>query len=181
MEKRGLVLKSLRKKKGQVLVETVVYTLIGLTIMGILLGVVTPKLKKINDNLHITNTMDFTMLPIHQNIVAVQANVGEERHITVIIKKGELVIDSQANEIVYTLRGTTFKKSQPGVIVPQGDIDILTQEANGKYDISLILNYSSSNITFNGKDENKLLTASSTGYEIQIQNKGNNQINLELL
>ena len=172
----------IKRGKAQVWVETVVYTLIGLTIMGLLLGVVVPRIQQLTDRLTINDALENTMASLEQNLIEVQSNPNEERYWPWVMKKGELVIDGINDTIIYTLRGTKFKASEPGVLVKErGNIYRLTQSVSGKYDVSLILDYSFANLTFNGKDDVKKFSSASTTYQIQIQNLGNNQINFQLL
>ena len=46
------------RKKGQIWIETVLYTLIGLSLIGLVLAFVTPKINEARDNLVIEQTKD---------------------------------------------------------------------------------------------------------------------------
>ena len=48
----------MKEKKAQVWVETVIYTLIGLTVIGILLGFSKPKIDSMKDKIIIEQTID---------------------------------------------------------------------------------------------------------------------------
>ena len=57
-----------REKRAQVWVETVIYTLIGLVIMGLLIGVTTPKIKEMNDKIILGQTKDYVMNVLDQKM-----------------------------------------------------------------------------------------------------------------
>jgi len=65
-------------KSGQAWVETVIYTLIGLSIIGIVLGVATPKIKELTDKAIIDQTIS-AMNDLDNKIVAVQVAAGNSR------------------------------------------------------------------------------------------------------
>lgn len=169
----------INQKRAQVWVETVIYTLIGLVIMGMLIGVTTPKIKQMNDKIILGQTTDYIMNVLDQKIIEIRSSPGNERLLNLRIKKGELLIDGVNNLIWFKLIDTNYKASEVGISVSHGNMIQLTEENNGKYTINLILNYSYLNLTFNGQDITKTITASPTDYQIQLQNKGNNQINIE--
>lgn len=168
-------------KKAQVWVETVIYTLIGLVIMGLLIGVTTPKIKQMNDNIILGQTTDYVMNVLDQKIIEIRSSPGNERLLNLRIKKGELLIDGENNLIWFKLIDTPLKASEVGVPIPRGNMVQLTElNANEKYTINLILNYSSMgiNLTIDGKDIKKIFTASPMDYKIQLQSNSNNQINI---
>ena len=161
-----------KSKTAQVWIETVVYTLIGLAIIGTILAVVTPKIVQMNDKLTITQTID-SMNRLNEQIREALSAVGSQREILLNVKKGEYFIDAPGDRIYYYLKGTGYMYSQPNVSITQGDIKVLTTEKPGKkYDISLMLNYSAYNITYNGEDKNRTLTSAPTAYRMIIVNQG---------
>jgi hypothetical protein len=171
MERRG--------KGAQIWVETVIYTLIGLVIMGLLIGVTTPKIKQMNDKLILGQTMDYVMNVLDQKIIEIRSSPGNERLINLRIKKGELLMDGENNLIWFKILESNYKASEIGLPIARGNMVQLTEENNGKYTINLILNYSSLfNLTVDGKDIKKTYTTSPMDYQVQIQNLGNNQINI---
>lgn len=160
------------EKRGQVWVETVVYTLIGLAIIGSILAIVTPRITNMNDKLILTQTIG-SMNRLNEQLRDALSAAGSQREIQLAVKKGEYFIDSPNDKIYYYLKNTGYLYSQPNVSIKQGDIFILTTEKqNKKYDISLMLNYSAYNITYSDKDINKTLTSAPTAYRLLILNKG---------
>lgn len=170
------------EKRAQVWIETVIYTLIGLVILGLLIGVTTPKIKQMSDKLILGQTTDYVMNVLDQKIIEIRGSPENERLLNLRIKKGELLIDGVNNLIWFKITDSNYKASEVGVPVYQGNILQLTEEKNGKYTINLILNYSNYlNLTFNGQDIKKTFTTSPTDYQIQLQSKANNQINIKEL
>jgi len=176
---------SMKSKKSQVWVETVVYTLIGLTIIGIVVGVATPRIKEVTDNAIIEQTIS-ALTELNQKIIGTQSAIGSSRAVSFKIKKGEIFIDSVKDQIIFTLKDTTLKYSEVGQSIEQGNLIIITQGEEGEYDLSLILDYSSVsnkplNITYNNKDEGSLLTQAPSPYQLLMENKGNNQLDIVLV
>ena len=169
-------------KKAQVWVETVIYTLIGLSIIGILLAVVTPKINDIKDKAIITENIN-ALNDIHQQIQNTLLSPGNKRQITLPVKKGEYVIDSVNDSIYYVMRDTKLMYSEVGQEQKSGDLTRLTVQKNGKYDVYLILDYTNFNITYQEKDMNRILTSAPTPYTLLIENRGvvggKTQINIE--
>ena len=161
-----------KSKTAQVWIETVVYTLIGLAIIGTILAVMTPKIVQMNDKLTITQTID-SMNRLNEQARDALSAAGSQREILLNVKKGEYFIDAAHDRIYYYLLGTGYMYSQPNVSIKQGDITALTAEKAGKkYDVSLMLDYSGYNITYNGEDKNRTLTSAPTAYRLIIVNNG---------
>jgi type II secretory pathway pseudopilin PulG len=159
-------------KCSQVWVETVIYTLIGLTIMAIIIGVITPKINQITDKTILTQTRD-TLNQLNDQVQETLSTVGSQREVALTVKRGQYMIDGPNNNIYYSLLGTSALISQPGIPVKDGELTILTEMiVKNKYNVFLILNYSSYNVTYNGKDVNKTLTPAPTSYRLLLINRG---------
>ena len=169
-------------KRGQAWVETVIYTLIGLSIIGIVLGVATPKIKEMTDKALLEQTLS-GLSEMHQKVIAVQTATGSSRLADFRIKKGKLIIDADGNTITFVLEETGLKYSQPGVPVPQGGLTILTEEiSEDEYDVSLILNYTGSfDLSLNGEGGSKELTQAPIPYQILIKNQGLGSLDITLV
>ena len=173
MKKRG--------KKAQAWVETVVYTLIGLSIIGIIIGVATPKIKEMTDNAIVEQTIT-AMSQLDSKIVSTQSAVGNSRQADFRIKKGEMLIDGKEDKIYFIVTDTTLLFSQPGTPISYGDISILTEEVGKKYNINLILDYSGIyDIKFNGADDVEKLTSAPTIYQILMENQGEKVIDFTVI
>jgi len=159
------------KKRGQIWIEVVIYTLIALSLIGAVLAFITPKIGEIQDKAIIEQSI--TMI---QNIDTIISSVaiggpGNKRIINLGIKKGTLTIDAQKDEIVFEME-SEYTYSQPGEEINIGDIIALTEETGSLNKITLKINYSEYDLTYNGKNETKLITKASTPYKLSIENKG---------
>ncbi len=182
MEKRGRN----KNKKAQIWVETVVYTLIGLSIIGVVLGIAMPKLKEIGDKATLEQTITL-LTGLNKEIGIVMSATGTSRLVYIKVDKGEMKIDCANELIVYTMQDTGFMYSQPGKSIPQGELMILTEEKvkNKRYDIQMTLNvtaiHSSLDLTFDSTNTNKVLTQAPTAYQILIKNNGGGKIDLSIV
>lgn len=165
------------KTKGQVWIETVIYTLIGLVLLGIILTFAIPEIGKQKDKTIIQNTIN-VFNELDNTIVEVKRNgVGNVREMAIQLTKGSIIIDSLTDRIIYEMPDSSYLYSELGrdVEISGTNIRVLT-EKNGKSNkVSIILDYRSSsraNITFNGKDEKAILNPGSINYNLAIENLG---------
>jgi type II secretory pathway pseudopilin PulG len=178
-----MIKKIKRDKKAQIWIETAIYTLIGLAIIGIVLAIAYPAINRYKDEVIIDQTI--TLLnKINEKIIEVRdMGTGNKRIINLQIEKGQLIINSEEDKIEYLLEESGLKYSEPGQEIEQGDIRITTEEVGTKYTINLVLPYQELNITYKSNEEEKTLTPAPSPYEISIENKGSSngkvQINIE--
>lgn len=160
------------EKKAQIWVETVIYTVIGLAIIGMLLAVASPTIAKYRDRVVIEQTIDI-LNKLNDEIISVRdEGSGNKWPVKISIKKGSLIIEGSNDYIIYFLDETREKYSEPGVKIP-GDVNILTEKKGSKtYSITLSLEYDDIDLTYNGKQENKTFTHSPTAYQLFIENNG---------
>ena len=80
-------------KGGQVWVETVIYTLIALTMISAVMAFVNPRVNDIRDKSVIEQSVN--ALNDINNVVSsvVQCGVGNKRVVSLSIKKGQMTID----------------------------------------------------------------------------------------
>lgn len=166
------------KNKSQIWVETVVYTLIGLTIIGVLLAIANPQLEKMRDRSLIKQTID-AMNVLDEKISNVAESSGEIGKVNFKLAKGRLLINGSRNNIVYTLEDTRLEFSQLGKEIKEGEINITTIQHGNRFNVYLKKDYNSSidiSIAIPGGGDNtdaiKLLQAGPTDYAIYIENKG---------
>jgi type II secretory pathway pseudopilin PulG len=170
-----------RGKHAQVWVETVVYTLIGLAILGVILAIAMPKIKQTENEVVIEQTLA-AINSLNQKVHNIQMGSGNSRQIDFRIKEGELIIDSVNDSISFVLEKTSLLYSELGVIVPQGDIKILTVENGKKYNVHLILDYSGQlNITFENQEIVKELSSATNPYKLLIKNQGRGNTDISLI
>lgn len=159
-------------KKGQVWIETVIYTLIGLAIIGIVLAVITPQINKYKDKAVLDQTVD-VLKYISGQIGEVKYTAGNSREVEIRIKKGQMKIDGENNEIRFEMESTKVY-SEPGKVIKLGEVEVLTEE-NEKIDVTLRLNYSLSNlnITYKGEDKTFTMNPAPNSYLLTVRNAGN--------
>jgi type II secretory pathway pseudopilin PulG len=160
-------------KKGQVWIETAIYTLIGLVIIGIILSVAMPQINKIQDKSIITQTIE-ALNELDNKLLSVGQDFGSVGVVNFRVGKGKLEIDPNTDTITYILEETRLELSEPGEVIKEGPISLETEEYGSRFKIILSMDYSTTyNITYEGDDVKiKTLQATSTPYKIQIENLG---------
>jgi len=171
-------------KRGQVWVETVLYTLIAFALMGLVLGFAKPKIQQLQDKTIIEQSISM-MESIDLAITEViQGGSGNKRLIEVAIRKGMLNVDGSLNKLEYSLEGS-YIYSEPGEEIQEGNL-IISSEVRGKIStVKVGRDYSNYNLTYQNLDELKIITKAATPYQIVISNKGKDSsdktiINFEL-
>src|SRR3989344_4927839 len=120
-----------RRKKGQIWIETVIYTLIGLALIGIVLAIVTPKINSSRDEIIVEQSIavlsefDYTMQDVINNI---QGNVRRIPELT--LKKGELIFDGETDIITMILKDMSKPYSEPGVLIEVGNVFVMSEVKN---------------------------------------------------
>jgi len=166
-------------KNGQIWVETVIYTLIGLILIGVILAFATPAIQKYKDKSTITASIN-SMNALDNNILDVKrGGIANVRNIDFLISKGKLLIDSEKDQITFEITGSKYAYSEPGdkISLTGSDLEIITKEQSGKYDVILTLDYlknNKANITFEGKDsiEIREFNPGAVPYNFIIENRG---------
>ena len=162
----------MNKKRGQVWVETVIYTLIALALIGTVLAFVKPKVEEMQDKITIDQSLQL-MGDLDAKIQELtQRGVGNSRIIDLQIKSGTLNIDGINDKIFFTLEDSKYAYSQEGQEIESGNVLIKTEKKSGANTITLTTNYQSLNLTYNENDQVKTLTASPTLYKISFSNLG---------
>ncbi len=169
----------LRNKRAQVWVETVIYTLIGLAVIGILLAASKPKIDQVRDKLLIEQTIE-SLNKINAQIYEVQRAPGNKRVLDVKISKGRFFINPATDEIGWTL-DSNYKYSEIGSEISLGNLEVLTEEAN-PYKVTLTMDYVV-NLTYDGTQDAKDFEGSPSPYSLAIENKGgaSGKINVDLI
>jgi type II secretory pathway pseudopilin PulG len=162
------------KNKGQVWIETVLYTLVGLAIIGILLALIKPSIEEKKDSLNLQQAIDILNGIDNSISDIIYYGTGNSRQPEVSLRKGTLVINgaSDADSIVFSME-SRYMFSQLGSEVKIGKISALTTEKSKKlYNVELRIDYNK-NFTIDGMDSERVLQPSSTPYTLTIINKGN--------
>ena len=169
------------KKKGQIWIETVIYTLIAFVMIGLVLSFVKPKIEQVRDQAVIEQGLNM-FEDINSIILGIRDVPGNQRLIELGIKKGVLEIRSAEDKIVYEVE-SKYTYSQPGEDVQYGDIIARTEKQGRTNIVTLTTEYEEDyNLTYRGNEETKSLTQAPTPYKIFISNEGNqgNKIVIDL-
>jgi hypothetical protein len=159
-----------KQTRGQVWIETVIYTLIAFVMIGLVISFAKPKIQEIQDHSLIEQSIN--MLKKIDSTLLSMGSAGNQRTQGISIKKGEFGIQGQEDKLIFEMESNS-KYSEPGEEIIDGSVIILTEEKTESYLVKLTLDYKNLyNITFEGEDKNKTLTSASTSYNIVILNQG---------
>lgn len=160
--------------KGQVWVETVIYTLIGLFMIGLVLSYAKPAIEEAQDNSVLKQSTQM-LEQVDSQILSI-GPPGSQKQISVSINKGELKIDATKEKIIFEM-DSRYYFSEENKNVTIGRINSSTQRINDLNHVTLTLDYSKDyNITVEGLDRLKTLTKSPSPYRVFIINNGRNPL-----
>lgn len=163
MNKRG-------NKKGQVWIETVIYTLIAFVMIGLVLSFARPKIEELQDQAILQQSTE--MIKEIDSTILTMGVAGNQRVLEIGIKKGELRIDGENDILVFEMESASLY-SEPDKQIKDGNVIIYTQQRSGYNIVNLTIDYSKDyNIKFRGKDEIKIMSKASTSYKLSILNEG---------
>ena len=157
------------RKRGQVWVETVIYTLIGLVIIGLVLAVAKPKIEAKQDEVLISQAIE-SLSDINDKIYEVQKAPGNRRVIDLKIGKGKVVIDMENDKISWIL-DSSFLYSEEDVEIELGDVKIVSSTGS-PYRVTISIYYSLDLRYDNSPSGTKELSESSIPYKLIIENGG---------
>jgi len=157
------------KKRGQVWVETVIYTLIGLAIMGLILAVAKPKIDEKKDQILIEQAIE-SLGNINNKVYEVQRAAGNRRAIDLQVGKGRLVIDAK-NDVISWVLESSYEYSEEGREVPLGIINVSTRRST-PWEVTLKSAYAVDLRYDNRSTGTKELGESATPYKLVIENTG---------
>jgi len=161
-----------KSKHSQIWIETAIYTLIGLTIIAILLSIAVPQVDKVKDKGIISQTEN-ALNDLNIKILEASETPGNVRIVYFRLAKGRLEINSQNNSIDYVLENTRLKLSEIGEKINEGDLILETQKSGDRYKVLISINYNDKiNLTNSGNKKNMILQPGSTPYTLNIANKG---------
>lgn len=158
-----------RGARGQIWVETVIYTLIGLAIIGMVLAGALPKINAKKDEMTIDRSIE-AIGNIDDKIYEVQRAAGNRRVINLDVKKGSFIVNPAEDSISWIL-DSSFAYSEVGTTIPFGNMNVTTT-GNGDYKIELKIGYKM-NLTYDGDGiKEKQFNVAPIPYKIIIENKG---------
>ncbi|MDO8468100.1 MAG: hypothetical protein Q7S56_04105 [Nanoarchaeota archaeon] len=172
------MIKTSRCFKGQIWVETVIYTLIALVLIGAVLVVIKPKIEALQDRTMIENSIGI-MNQINSKVLeVVQGGPGNIRELQIQLRSGNIIVDGKEDTIIFQMTSSDVF-SQPGEDVNYGPIIIRTEGETRENTVTLKLNYSESyNIklktpeNLNASDIMKDFQKAGTPYTFVISNNG---------
>lgn len=163
-------MKRIGDKRGQVWVETVIYTLIGLAIIGLVLAGALPKINAKKDEIMIDQSIEALGM-IDDKIYEVQRAAGNRRVISLDVKSGAFVIDMEEDTLSWVLE-SSFPYSEVGISIPIGRMNVTTTGEDKPWTVTLTTKYNM-NIKHNDQDAGKKqFDASPTPYNFAIENDG---------
>ena len=159
--------------KGQIWVETVLYTLIGLVLIGIVLALVTPKINETKDRALVAQSVDsLNAIDVLVNEVVDKGQGNVRKLYSFSMKKGELIINSSSDKIVLVIDELSKPYSEPGAEIRIGNIKLVSQQGQDNA-VFLELDYSGfANLTYSGDENLRKFGASSLPYGFTFENKG---------
>ncbi len=164
------------RKRGQVWVETVLYTLIGLALIGLVLGFVTPRINEAKDKLAVEQTIS-SLNNLDERISSVLETPGNKRQVDFTMKRGEMYIDGAKDQIRFLLSDLNKPYSEVGVPIDIGRVKIISKAGQKSNSVELTLNYTGTfNLTYSDKgvlkDVEKKFTQAATPYTLSVENHG---------
>jgi len=159
-------------RRGQIWIETVIYTLIGIAIIGLVLTIAKPRIDAKKDEVAIEQALE-AMGNMDGKIRTVfGSSVGNRRKIDLEVSRGDFVIDMAVNQLKWVL-DSSFEYSELDTPIRAGAVFVTTTEG-GPYEVTLKIPYGM-DIQFDGIDEGtKVFSESPTIYELTIENEGRN-------
>jgi hypothetical protein len=175
-----------KREKGQVWIETVVYTLIGVVIIALVLAFAKPKLDEYQSK-QVYTAMITSFNELDTQIEQVyRYGSGNKREITLYVSHGSMTIygnneceysaPGDADCLIIEIEGMDYQPGEEGynVIVPGTNMKVRTKFNGKNFDVSLIriFNPEVINLNYNGEDKTYSLSPSPSPYKILIENKG---------
>src|SRR3989338_467201 len=162
-----------KMKRGQIWIETVIYTLIGLTLIGIVLGLITPKINQAKDAIVVEQTIESLSVLDDKILEALDWGQNNVRIAELTMIRGELFIDSPNDEIVFVIDELKKPYSQPGKLIEYGRVNVLTEERGRTSIVKLFIDYKNlTNLTYGGQDVERKFSSATIPYKFFIRNLG---------
>jgi len=161
------------RKSGQVWIETVIYTLIGLAVIGLVLAVALPKINDKKSEIAIEQSIQ-ALGNIDDKIYEVQRAPGNRRVVNLEISRGKVVIDMAEDSISWVLE-STYPYSEEGMVVPLGRLNVTTRKGS-PWEIELKLGYSMDIRYENDNSGIKQLDVAPAPYKFIIDNAGRDEV-----
>ena len=166
----------MKEKNAQVWIETVLYTLIGLALIGLSLAFITPRINESKDRALIEQTISSLNSFDEKINVVLDGGPANVRYLDFTMKRGELNIDGENDKIIFVIKDVTKPYTEPGKDVSvSGRINARTEKDQKGHSINLTMSYNNiADIEYNEQDEIEKITAAAVPYKFEISNKGSN-------
>ncbi len=163
-----------KRRAGQVWVETVIYTLIGLALIGIVLAIATPKINEQRDRIVVEQSIE-ALNGFDSKIEEVlDRGPSNIRIIPVFsIKRGVLIFDGGEDSIYFKLDDLKKPYSEYGAVIKFGRVEVKSEKVGKLNSVTLALNYSArADLKYGSSDDLKEFGRASIPYKFSIENKG---------
>jgi hypothetical protein len=138
--------------------------------IGLVLSYAQPKIQQLQDQTILQQST--TMLKQIDATIATMGTTGNQRIIEIGIKQGMLKLNCSSDDIIFEMDSESTY-SEPGKIINDGEVKVYTVKKSGYNTVTLTLSYGENyNLKFEGKDDLKTLSKSSTPYKLSISNDG---------
>lgn len=161
-------------KKSQVWIETVIYTLIGMSLIGVVLGVVKPAIQEKRDSLSVKQSVEL-LDSVDSSVEEVRRlGTGNARPLSIKISEGKMVINGENESIGIFIENSMYKYSEPNIRVNVGgNVKAITTARGKNWDINLTIDYTDRvNITYKGKGAIYTMQKASIPYDLFVRNVG---------
>lgn len=175
----------LTEKKAQIWISVVIYTLVGLTAIGLLLVAIQPRIKQIRDGITIKQTIE----ALHNFDSALRSTLiapGNKRNVEFKLSEGQLEFLPGEDKIVWRMQSEN-KFSEPDVSSKEGTVEILTTTGD-PWEVTLTLSYDDATVdlTFSNAQQAKTIPKAAKPYTLSIENLGSQvgapqQVDIRLL
>lgn len=165
----------MKEVRGQVWIETVIYTLIAFVMIGLVLSFAKPKIEEFQDKAVIEQSINI-LKDIDTIITEIERyGVGNQRELDIGITKGELTINGITNLLVFEIE-SKYQYSEPGTDLAEGGLTINTEKKGDLNIVKLTKNYDSNYDLFYQQETNgkKIISQAASEYKLVISNEGIN-------
>lgn len=181
------------RNKGQIWVETVIYTLIGVVLIGLVLAFAVPYIEEQKDRKIFDDTIN-ALNQIDNSIEEVRRmGPGNQRQVDFLISEGKLVFDfDQGNNLSFELPESKYAASEIGrgadrdqgvfIDVPGTNLRMKTEIiGNEEYDVLVVREFADTvDLKFDGEDVYTEFDKSAGAYRFIVENLGRDYVSGEL-
>tara|TARA_Y100000310_G_scaffold332473_1_gene408127 strand:+ start:812 stop:1348 length:537 start_codon:yes stop_codon:yes gene_type:complete len=160
----------IRQRRAQVWIESVLYTLIGITMIGLVLAFAMPKINESKDRLRVEQAIS-SLNVLDDKLTTAARATGNIRTVEFGLKEGELFFDGPADEVRLVLPELSGVFSEPGTEIEIGRVRLLTEEGQKTNTVTLRIPYLY-DVQVDGEDAVGKFTGSSVPYVFALENLG---------